>query len=283
MPPRKTPTARQKRLGVELRRLRDRAGLSVREAGELLSIDPARISSIEAGRFGVSANRVRTFALNYGCTSDALVDALAAMAGERERGWWEEYRSVLPASLLDLAEMEHHAVALRSVQVTHLPGLLQTADHARLLFGQVLPALPQHEVEFRVSHRLKRQVVLYREQPVPFTAVIHEAALRMQVGDKRVRVAQLRHILEMSQRENVTVLVVPFDAGVIPGAGQTVVLAEGPVPQLDTVQLDTEYGSVLVHAEGALERYRASLSRMEAMALGPDESRSFIETVMPTG
>lgn len=228
----------------------------------------------------MSAQRVRTFAFHYGCTDEPLIDALAAMASTRHRGWWEEYRDKLPASLLDLAEVEHYATALRSAQVTHLPVLLQTPEHARLIFQQAIPTPPHHEVEYRFSHRMKRQAVLYRDTPMPFTAVIHEAALRMQVGDREVRVAQLRHLIEMSHRDNVTVLIIPFDAGMFPGSGQTVVLAEGPVPQLDTVQLDTEHGSELIHTEALVDMYRVVVSRMESMALGAHESREFLEAAL---
>lgn len=279
MPPRSTPTARQQRLGVELRKLRERAGLSTREAGALLSTDPARISNIEAGRFGVSAERVRTFACNYACADQALVDALTAMTADRARNWWEEYRGALPAGLLDLAELEHRATGMRTAQTTHLPGLLQTIEYARLVFRQSILQLPPHEVEYRVSHRIKRQAVLYRDDPPPYTAIIHEAALRMQFGGPDVTREQLLHIVEMSERDTVSVRVIPFAAGIFPGAGQTVCYAEGPVPQLDTVQLDSEHGTVFLYADAQLERYRTLLDRMEALSLKPAESREFIRSI----
>jgi transcriptional regulator with XRE-family HTH domain len=281
MPPRTTPTLRQRRLGAELRKLRERAGLPTRAAGELLGTDPARVSNTEAGRFGVSPERVRTIAYNYGCQDAELVEALAAMAtGRGGGGWWNDYRETLPASLLDLAEMEHHATALRTTQVVHLPGLLQTLDYARLVFRQNIPALPPPETEFRVSQRLKRQHVLFRDDPLPYAGIIHEAGLRMPFGDVRTTREQLQHLIDMSERRNVTVQVIPFGAGLVPGAGQTVVLAEGPVPQLDTVQLDTEHGSVFVDAEAQLAKYRALINRMEAMALTPDASRLLIRSII---
>jgi transcriptional regulator with XRE-family HTH domain len=282
MPPRSTPTVRQQRLGAELRKLRERAGLSAREAGELLSTAPTRINNIEAGRYGISAEKIRTFAVNYGCTDEALISALAAMTGGRQRHWWEEYREVLPAGLLDLSEMEHYAVSMRVAQVVHLPGLLQTADYARLVFQQSSSELPPPEVEFRVSQRIKRQKILYGESPKPYQVTIHEAALRMQFGGRETARAQLEHIVAMSERPNITVRAIPFAAGAFPGAGHTVELAQGSVPQLDTVAVDTEHGSVFPYADAQLANYRRFMDRFEAVALAPDPSRELIETIITT-
>ncbi|MBU7596608.1 helix-turn-helix transcriptional regulator [Streptomyces sp. P38-E01] len=280
MPPRTTTTARQRRLGYELRKLRQRAGLSATEAGKQLGLDQSRISNIEAARFGISADRVRTFAYNYGCADSGYVDALAAMTTSRRKDWWDEYASTLPSGLLDLAETEHHASAIETAQTTHLPGLLQTVDYARSVFRQSIPNLPPPQVEFRVSHRIKRQDLLYRNVPVAYRAVIHEAALRMQFGGADVTREQLAHILDMSEREHITILVIPFTAGAFPGAGQSVLYAHGPVPQLDTVQLDSEHGSLFLEAEGQLEKYRTFMREFESVAVDDHASRSIIRRVI---
>lgn len=140
-PVRSNPTGRQLRFGVELRKLRERAGLTATGAGRLMGIKQTQVSTMEAGRVGVSAERVRALARHYGCSDQALVDALSAMTTERSRGWWEEYREILPAALLDLAEVEHHAGRLRTAVTMHIPGLLQTTDHARELLRHVVPEL----------------------------------------------------------------------------------------------------------------------------------------------
>ncbi|MBA2948993.1 helix-turn-helix domain-containing protein [Streptomyces himalayensis] len=270
------PTARRRRLGTELRRLRERADLSATEAAVLVGATQSRISNIEAGRYGVSADRVRTLARHYACTDGELVDALAAMTGERRRGWWEEYRDILSPTMLDLTELEHHATALRVAQVINIPGLLQTSEHARALFAQTVPALKPHEIEHRVSHRVKRQAVLHREQPPPYTAILHEAALRMRFGDRATTRAQLAHLIEMSELDHVTVLVVPFDSGPFHTSGQGIDYFHSPVRQLDTVQIDTDHGGELIDSPAQLERYRLVLDRMSAAALAPPKSRDFI-------
>ncbi|WP_405614199.1 Scr1 family TA system antitoxin-like transcriptional regulator [Streptomyces sp. NBC_00076] len=279
MAPRSAPTARRLRIGVELRRMRERAGMTAAEASRSLGTTQAQISNIEANRFGISAERVRTLAHIYGCTDQPLVEALADMAADRTRGWWEEYRDTLPPRLLDLAEMEHHATALRVTQVINIPGLLQTPEHARALFREAVPALRPHEIEYRISHRIKRQVILHREQPPPYTAIVHEAALRMQFGGREVARAQLKHLAEVSEQAGIRLLVIPFDGTSFPTTGHAVDYFHGPVPDLDTVEVDTAHGGELIDAAGQLEKYRLVLDRMEAVALKPAPSRELIHRI----
>jgi hypothetical protein len=241
----------------------------------VLGVNQARVSSIESGRYAVSAERVRAFARSYDCADQELVEALCAMTGGRTRGWWDEYRDYLPAALVDLAELEHHAVSLRVCLVIHIPALLQTTDHARALFQEVAPPLLPYEVEHRLSHRIKRQAILYGEQPVSYTALIHEAALRMGFGGPDITRAQLQHIIDMGERDNITVRVIPFGSG-FPGTGQSVDYLAGPVPQLDTVQLDTHHGCEFIDATAQLVKYGSVLDRMEEAALKPAESRDMI-------
>jgi transcriptional regulator with XRE-family HTH domain len=272
-------TLRQRRLGAELRKLRERAGLTSTAAAELLSGPQARISNIEAGRYAVSAERVRAMARYYSCADAELVDALAAMTGGRSRGWWDEYREYLPAALIDLAELEHYAVGLRAALTIHIPALLQTTDHARALFREVVPALRQDEIEHRLAFRIRRQKILHGELRITYTAIIHEAALRMQFGGAAVTRTQLRHIVDASQLENVSVHVIPFEQGGFPGNGQPFDYVHGVVSQLDTVQLDVHHGCEFLDSEAQLIKYRTVLSRMEAIALPEPASRDLIHRI----
>ncbi|GAA1915301.1 helix-turn-helix transcriptional regulator [Streptomyces sodiiphilus] len=277
--PKPPPTIRQRRLGAELRRLRERAELSATQAGELLGVSQSRVSNIESGGYAVSADRVRTMARTYGCADQPFVDALAGMTGGRTRGWWDEYREILPRGSLDLAEVEHHAEAIRLGTVIHMPGLLQTAAHARALMSHIVPALPPHEVEHRVSHRLKRQAILYADTPTPVTAIVHEAALHMGFGGAEVAKAQLEHLLDMSELPHIHLVVVPFGTSTFPSSGQGIIYYEGEVPRLDTVQIDTDHGPSFLDTEPHLLKYRQIVDRMEACAVEPSAAREVIHKV----
>ncbi len=276
MPRRPQPTARQARLGAELRKLREAAGLKAREAAALLGADSVQMSQIESGIAGVSETRVRRLAAHYSCADEELIGALVAMATDRTSGWWEEYRDHLPTPFLDLPEFEHHASYRWDVEFLHVPGLLQTADYARGLFAFVNPEFPQSDVERWVEHRMKRRVIIERADPVPYETVIHEAALRIRVGDRAAARAQLCRILELSEVDHVVVRVIPFELDGFGGAGSAMVYAGGPVPQLDTMVRDSPNGPVFVDAAAQLSRYRTLFRRVEAVSLEPERSRDFI-------
>jgi transcriptional regulator with XRE-family HTH domain len=280
MPARRPPTERRRRLGAELRKMREHAGMSLSEAAAIHRVDKATISNTESARFGVSADRVRVWATNYSCPDREYIDALAEMAGERGSNWWDEYRDVLPAGVLDLAEMEYHAVAIRCGQMTHMPGLLQHEDYARAVFEEAVPPLTSEDLERRLSFRVRRSDVLDGSIPPKCTFLIHEAALRMQFGGRHVVKTQLDHLLKQSDRENVEIRVVPFAAGGFAYAGSSTSYAYGPVVQLDTVQVDIPGGATFQHAETHLANYRAALDRMEQRSIGPDTSRDFIRELV---
>ncbi|MFG2782679.1 helix-turn-helix domain-containing protein [Streptomyces prunicolor] len=276
MAPRQAPTVRQRRFGAELRRLREATGMSAPRAAELLGTDRTTISNTEAGRFGISEQRLRRLAAIYECDDPTLIDALASMTGGRSGGWWDEYRGKVPPDFLDLAELEHHAASLRTLQTAHLPGMFQVENHARALFDLFIPALPRLEVELRIAQRLARHSVITKEPSVPYQGVIHETALRMQVGGRQVARTQLNHLLSESERDNVTLLVIPFSAGGFPMAGDSVLYVAADSPHLDTVQVDSPTGAVFFDAPAQLANFRRRMDAVEQVALNRSQSRDAI-------
>lgn len=282
MASRKPPTERQRRLGAELRKMREHAGLSLTEAATLHGTDRTTVSNVESGRFGVSSDRVRVWAANYSCRDRTYIDALAEIARERRTPtteWWDEYRDGLAAAALDLAELEHHSMSLRTVQITHMPGLLQHEEYARAVFAEAVPPLAPEDFERKLAFRLRRSVLLDRPEPPKCRFIVHETALRMQFGGAAVMKRQVGHLLEQSERACVELRVLPFSIGGFPAAASSTLYAAGPVGQLDTVQTDTPIGSHFLHAETHLANYRAVLERLEERSLSPAASREFIREV----
>jgi transcriptional regulator with XRE-family HTH domain len=262
------------RLATELRRLREAAGLNSREAAALLGVSPAQITHIESGLAGVSEKRLRRLATHYACADEEFVDALVAMANDRSRGWWEEYRGLLPTPFLDLSELEQHSSFLHEVSVVFVPGLLQTEAYAHALFSSRVPELTAEELEMRVRHRMDRQ-----RATTPYKALIHEAALRIRVSDRTAWRAQLLHLVELSRTEHITLRVIPFDLDDFSRASSTMTYAGGPVPKLDTVVRDAPHGSVFIDSEAQLAAYRTRFRKVEALSLDPVRSGDFIHNL----
>lgn len=276
MPPRRQPTARQARLGTELRKLREAAGLKATEAADLLGVNSVQMSQIESGIAGVSEERVRRLASHYSCSDEELIAALANMATDRTKGWWDAYRGLIPTSFLDLSELDHNATRLREVAVLYVPGLLQTETYARAVFSSKVPELTAEEVDLRVRHRMERKKVIERHSPLPYEAVVHEAALRIRVHDRASARAQLAQILHLTEAEHITVRVIPFDLDGFSRASSAMTYASGPVPKLDTVVLDVPHRAAFIDAEAQLAAFRTRFRMVEGVSLTPDRSQDFI-------
>nr|WP_127464904.1 helix-turn-helix transcriptional regulator [Streptomyces sp. B27] len=278
MPPRSYPTARQRRLGAELRKLRERAGMSGGEAAAFLGGERAQISHIESGRYGVSDQRVRRLAAHYSANDKHLVDALAAMAEERTKGWWDEYRGVLSPGFLDLAELEHWALSIRAIEMLYVPGIFQTEAYARSLLRGGVTDLPATELKARVEHRMRRREIFDRPRPTPYEAFIHEAALRMRYCDARTMSQQLHYLCELSEWPSVTIRVIPF-AAQITSSVHSMAYAAATIPALDTVQVDSAFDSGFLDAEAQLAKYRELLGSIDSISLDEAESNDFIQRI----
>ncbi|MFE9422370.1 helix-turn-helix domain-containing protein [Kitasatospora sp. NPDC006697] len=277
---RMNPTLRQRRLGTELRRMREQAGLGGSQLARKLGINPAHVTQMESGKTGLSVERLYAIAGMCMCDNQPLLDALADIITDRAKGgWWEEYRSSLPVDYLEVAELEGHAKRVTTFTIVYIPGLLQTRAYASALFTRGPLPLPLKEIDLRTDFRMRRQQVV-RSGEKPYLALVHEAALRGQFGGRDVLIDQLASLVEDSGRPGISVRVVPFEVADFPIPSEDLTHLAGPVPELDTVQADASYGSHIFDLPAHLGRYRAILDHIGSVALPDDESRSFIRSIM---
>ncbi|MGV9265491.1 helix-turn-helix domain-containing protein [Kitasatospora sp. NPDC003701] len=279
MPPRLSPTVRQQRLGLELRRMREYAGMTPRAMAAELGTDAPKVSQMENGKSGISVDRLHAWAAASKCTNTALIDGLALMARDRGKKWWDNFREQIPTGFLDIAEMEHHATSLVVLNTTFIPGLLQTTGYAAGVFARIRPPLPRHATDIRVAFRVQRQNLLTNTDK-PYVAFVHETSLRMQFGGPAVLREQLASLLEHSERPGITIRVIPFEMDTFPGAGENLYLACGAIPELDTVQYDLAQGPQFVHSGAELHTYREIITEADSSALSPSKSRDFIHRTM---
>ena len=280
MPRRRQVTARQERLGIELRKLRETAGLKAREAATLVGSDSAQMSQMESGTAGVSEERVRSLAAYYSCEDRELIDALVAMATDRTPGWWEEYRGLLPTSFLDLSELEHHATYRWDVDFLHVPGLLQTEDYARALLRIGFPQGTEEEIQRRVALRMERQELLSRPDGPHLWAVMDETVLRLHIGGPKVMRAQIDRLVEATQMPNVTLQVVPFAAGPHPGMGGPFQLFRFQIPELpDIVYAEGLTGAGYLDQRTDVVAYLEALDRMGTQATPARRTENFLREI----
>ncbi|MFJ2744265.1 DUF5753 domain-containing protein [Streptomyces sp. NPDC087440] len=269
------PTQRQRRLGLELRRLREESGFSAAEAGRTAGLGAAHMSHIETGRTAIPEPKLRVLADTYGCKDKPLVDALVTMGKSTGRGWWTEFRPTMTDPALDLAEVEATSVAHRNFQWLHVPGLLQTEEYMRASFEGVNPMSTAAERDLFATFRLRRQEELRRNESLAYHAVIHEAALRMQFFSRDVMRGQIEHLVEVSRAPNVTVQLLPFQAQSYEVAFSTpFVVYEASVPALHTVYVEHPVSSPFLSEQQHLAMYCESFDRLSKAALPPVDVRS---------
>ncbi|WP_405927448.1 DUF5753 domain-containing protein [Streptomyces sp. NBC_00035] len=189
------------------------------------------------------------------------------MSESSGKGWWSAYQGRATRHALNLAELEVSAVGLCSYEPLVIPGLFQTEEYIRALFGDVKP---QHATtEDAIDFRLERQRILMSENAPAVHAVIHEAALRMHYGGPSAMRRQLLHLIELSRLPNVTIQVFPFRAQTFLGVSSPFLYARPPVEDLATVVLEHPNEPIYRDMQEHLSQYRVLFGRLKESALPP--------------
>ncbi|WP_329128856.1 helix-turn-helix domain-containing protein [Streptomyces sp. NBC_01476] len=274
----RVPAVRRRRLGEELRRLRDLAGLTSGEAASMAGWHQSKVSRIETGRSNVRAEDVTVLLDVYAVRDLALRDLLGTLADRGyQRGWWHDFRDLLPEEYRDFISLETGASQARSMENTVVPGLLQTPDYARALTADVMPQLSRRELDALVDVRIARQAVLHQDQPLEMWAVLDEAVLRRGVGGVKVMEGQLRKLVEAAELPQVRLQVLPFAAGGHMGVTNSFVIFSFPrIADLDVVVVDHLTSSLYVDRKEDVAAYAAAFTRLHARALPREESAAMI-------
>lgn len=264
---RTTISERQRRLGFELKQLREKAELSAGEAASLIGMGRAQLSQIETAKTTILTGRLRELCSIYGCTDRTYIDALVALSEATGKGWWSAYKGPMGPGALSLAELEASAVALRMHQSLFVPGLFQTADYTEAIFSS--PELGFENVEEALRFRMERQHILTRADPPSVHAVIHEAALHMRFGSTRMMREQMLRLVELARLPHVTVQIYPFGAQAHAALSGNFVHIIPGTPQLSTVVLEAPIGSRYLCEGAQLQQYGEMFDRLAENALAP--------------
>jgi len=277
----RVPAVRRRRLGAELRRLRALAGLTSGEAADRAGWHQSKVSRIETGHSSVRAEDVNLLIDVYAVRDRDVRDLLRTLAGHgHQRGWWHDFRDVLPTEYRDFITLETGATRARSMENSVVPGLLQTPAYARALTRDVMPQLTEREVDALVDVRIARQAVLRQDRPLELWAVLDESVLRRGVGGPGVMAEQLTHLREAADLPQVRLQVLPFAAGGHQGVTNSFVIFSYPrIADLDVVVVDHLTGSLYVDRKEDIAAYEAAFVRLSGRALHREESAEMINGI----
>jgi transcriptional regulator with XRE-family HTH domain len=274
MPAARNPTARRRELGSILRSLRLGAGLTTEQAAGRLGVSRSKISRLENGKRGAGKDDITRLCDLYR-VDDEQRSRLTELAVEgRQRVWWQSLN--LPYS--DYIGLEAEAKSISDYGLAVVPGLLQTSDYARALVQAAAPMLAPQIVEERVRARMARQRLLAsREGPI-FVAVLDESVLHRVVGNPAVMLSQLKQLIDMAQWPNVTIRVVPYDAGVVPAGVNKFVILRSSLPDIADIVLIEELAGHHHYIEdpGDVEMYVAAFRTLVDLSADPDASLAMI-------
>ncbi|MGW5021575.1 helix-turn-helix domain-containing protein [Streptomyces cacaoi] len=269
-------------LGSQLRRLREARGVTREAAGYSIRASESKISRMELGRVSFKARDVEDLLTLYGVTDDSEREPLLALARDSSiAGWWHNYSDVLPGWFQTYVGLEGAASHICTYEVQFVHGLLQTGDyaHAVVTAGMRAP-IPDEEIERRVALRLERQKLLLGESAPQLLCILDEAALRRPFGSAEVMAGQLAHLVELSERPNVTLQVVPFESGGHAAESGAFTLLRFPESDLsDIVYLEQLTSALYLDKRDDVGQYDKVLERLEAIALTPEQTRDHLRKI----
>ena len=276
------PTVRRRRLGSELRRLRESQSIKLEEVAERLGLAPSTLSRIETGKAPTRTAYLNSMLEMYGVDDPGQRQVLLEMAREGHRkGWWAVWDGVLPTGFGIYVGLEAEAASLRVYEAQVVHGLLQTEDYARAVMSTVRRRQTPEEIERLVRLRMQRQEVLTRADPLELWIILDEAVLRRMTGSSAIMHHQLGHLYEASQWPNVTLQVLAFSSGLHPGMGGSFAIIEFPErSDPDVVYTEGVTGQAYIEERDREVRVRSeAFDLLRAAALPPADSAQLIQSI----
>jgi transcriptional regulator with XRE-family HTH domain len=272
----RTPTGRRRRLGAELRRLREEAGLTIDRVAEALECSPSKVSRIETGQVSATPRDVRDM-LGLYRVDDARLEAMVQVAREaRQRGWWQKFVDV-PDGVPAYVGLEAAATSIDVYMSLIVPALLQTPDYAKAVIAAVRPDLPGAEIDRRVELRLRRQDLLDQERPPVMRVLLDDTVLRRPVGGPAVMAAQRRRLLADADRPAVTIQILEVATGAHAGMDGPFTIFGFPAPaERDVVALDSAADALYLEGPEDVARYRRVFELLMPAARSPEDSAAVI-------
>lgn len=275
------PTVRRRRLGFELRRLREAHSFKLEDAAERLGLAPSTLSRIETGKAPTRTAYLTTMFEMYGVVDPVQRQALIDMARDGHRkGWWARYDDVLPTGFDIYVGLEAEASALRVFEDQVVHGLLQTEAYARIVMSAVRTQQSARQIDRAVELRVQRQEALTRDDPLKLWLILNEAVIRRAVGGADVMGGQLAHLVKASEWPSVTLQVLPLSSGAHPALNGPFCILEFPErTDPDVVYTEGVAGHAYLERDSDVRACAEAFDLLRAAALSPADSAEMIHNV----
>jgi transcriptional regulator with XRE-family HTH domain len=275
-------TLRRRKLGKELRRAREAAGLSQRDVTKEARLQPGTISKIENGRQAILPRNVKLILQACGVGAPTM-DTLIRLAEESDDvGWWVAFSDTIPDWFATYVDLESDADQIWIYTSELIDGLLQTPEYTQAVTRAAYPNITDDELRRSVELRSGRQAQLRQDNPAQLHVVTSEAALKWSVGSDDTMRNQLHHLVAMSRQPNIHVQVLPFSVGAHPGMKCPFTLLRFPegFDDMDCVYLENENGELWQERPGDIARYTEVFNRLRSMALSPEDTITLVDSLV---
>jgi len=262
-------------LSASLREVREARKFGLRELARALEVDPRLLSQWELGIRVPPIEEVARI-LGYLRVDRVVTDRILFLAQHvKEPNWLDSNPSDLPSALTGIIEYERTATKITNWAPAIVPGLLQTADYARAVLTAA--RISEEEADRRLVMRLNRQKILAKREPVRLNAIVGEATFRTRVGNEDIMSDQFDHLVQAVRRPNISLRIVPLDAGYHPGLlGPFIIYEFGDRPAI--VHLEHYHASGFL-PEGGGGPYHALARLITGKALTEEASLAYLREV----
>jgi hypothetical protein len=274
------PTVRRLILGTQLRRLRERAGITRGSAAYSIRGSESKLSRMESGRVGFKERDVKDLLTLYGVQDEEeRAKIIDLVAQSNVQGWWHGFSDLMPKWFEDYLGLEESASQIKAYELQFVPGLLQTEDYALAIASRGRPENANRDTERKVHLRMQRQKILMGRSAPKLWAVIDESVLYRRLGGPRVLRSQIDHLLEMTALPNISLQIVPYLTSGYGAEGPFTLLRFGEAELSDIVYVEHLAGALYLEKPEEIEIYSRALDRLAVEAETPARTKALLQKV----
>lgn len=289
-----SPSTARRRLGEELRLIREKTGLNLAVAAAAIERSAPTLSRLENGQAVPRLVDIKGLLDQYAEVQEVSLSAgvrerlIALASNGREEEWFSSFRDVLNSDmtrdgLARYVAYEDGADEIRSFEPDLVPGLVQTRGYATAVVAQYFPERTENERARLVEFRLARQKVLERGGGAPrFRVVVGEYVVRRDLAPPDAMQEQRERLLDCARGTvpNVDLRIAPASLGISAAVGGPFVVMSLPDGEPDLVYLENREGALYRQDEATRARYSDYFDDLLESALDPKMSARMIEEVL---